>query len=307
MGRRRTQWAGRRVQLASAITAVIAGSLCGASQAAALTACEAVEPTIEHVQLTEVSTAGVAYEAQIDPQNSATTYEFVIVQQLRNPENPLEYGEPAPEDLRAVGGPIPADAGDVKVNGQVTGLQRGYTYWYEVVASNLAGETRSGGDTWFSYFYAGGFPNGLPGLQYRGTPPSPCELEQTEQEAERIAARAEAERQRQAHEHQELLAKEAAVKYASEEAALKRREEEEADAEATSHAPACIVPALKGDTLRAARRAIDEAHCRLGEIHETPRHRGMLMVVGQSQRHGVKLADGAVIALTVRPSRSRHR
>jgi hypothetical protein len=303
----RTQCAGRRVQLASAMTAVIASSLCAASQAAALTACESVKPTIEHVQLTEVSAAGVAYEAQIDPQNSATTYEFVIVQQLRNPENPLDYGEPAPEDLRAVGGPIPAGAGDVTISGQVTGLEHGYTYWYEVVASNLAGETRSGGDTWFSYFYAGGFPYGVPGVKYRGTPPSPCALEQAKQEADRITARTEAERQQQAHERQELLAKEAAVQYAAEEAALKRREEEEADAEATSHAPACVVPALKGDTLRAARRAIDEAHCRLGEIHETHRHRGMLMVVGQSQRHGAKLADGAVIALTVRPSRSRHR
>jgi hypothetical protein len=307
MGTKRARWVGRGSQLAAVVTAVIASSLCCASQAAALTACEAVKPTIEHVQLMEVNAAGVAFEAQIDPQNSATAYEFVIVQQLRNPENPSDHGEPAPEGLRAVGGPIPAGAGDVTVSGRVTGLERGYTYWYEVIASNLAGETRSGGDNWFSYFYAGGFPNGLPGLQYRGAPPSPCELEQTKQEAERIAARAEAERQQHAREHQELLAKEAAVKYASEEAALKRREEEEADAEAASHVPSCIVPALKGDTLPAARRAIDKSHCRLGEVRESHRARGMLIVVGQSHRHGVKLAGGAVIAVTMGTARSRHR
>jgi hypothetical protein len=47
------------------------------------------------------------------------------------------------------------------VSGRVTGLERGYTYWYEVAASNLAGETRSGGDNVFSYFYAGGSPTDI--------------------------------------------------------------------------------------------------------------------------------------------------
>ncbi len=306
MGRKRTRWVGRRVQLASVVTAVIATSLCAASQAAALTACEAVKPTIEHIQLTELNTTGALFEAQINPQNSATTYEFVIVQQLRNPENPSDHGESAPEDLRAVGGPIPAGAGNVTVSGMVTGLERGYTYWYEVVASNLAGETRSEGDNAFSYYYAGGYPYGLPGVQYRGTPPSPCELELTKQYAERIAARAEAERHQQAREHEELLAKEDAARYASEAAALKRREEEDAAPEAAPHIPSCIVPALKGDTLRTARRAIVKSHCRLGEVREPHRARRMLMVVRQSHRHGEKLAGGAVIDVTMGPARSRH-
>jgi hypothetical protein len=305
MGRKRTRWAGRGVQLASIVTAVIASSLCAASQAAALTACEAVKPTIEHVWLTGVNAAGAVFEAQVNPQNSATTYEFVIIQQLRNPENPSDRSEPVPEDLRAVGGPIPAGAGDVTVSGMVTGLERGYTYWYEVVASNLAGETRSNGDNSFSYFYTGGFPNGLPGVPYKATPPSPCALELAQQEAARITVRTEAERRRQAREHEEQVAKEAAVKYASEEAALKRREEEEADAEAASHVPSCVVPTLTGDTLSAARRAIDKAHCRLGEVREPHHHRGMLIVVGQSRRHGEKRAGGTVIAVTMGPARSR--
>jgi hypothetical protein len=271
-----------------------------------MTACEAIKPTIEHVRLTEMNTAGVVFEAQIDPQNSATTYEFVIIQQLRNPENPSDRGEPAPEDLRAVGGPIPAGVGDVTVSGLVKGLERGYTYWYEVVASNLADETRSEGDNWFSYFYTGGFPNGLPGVQYRSMPPSPCELELVKQEAERITARAEAERHQQACEHEEQVAREDAVRYASEAAALKRREEEEAAAEAASRISPCIVPVLKGDTLSAARRTIDKSHCRLGDVREPHRAHGMLRVVGQSHREGEKLAGGTVINVTMGPARSRH-
>jgi hypothetical protein len=272
-----------------------------------MTACEAIKPTIERVGLTEVTLAGVVLEAQINPQNSATTYEFVIVQQLRNPENPSDRSELAPKDLRAVGGPIPAGGGDVTVSGLVTGLELGYTYWYEVVASNLAGETRSGGDNTFSYYYTGGYPYGIGGVPYEATPPSACSIELAEQEAERITASTEAERLQQAREHEELAAKEAAIRYPSEVAALKLREEEEADAEAASHVQSCIVPALKGDTLSLARRAIEEAHCRLGEVREPHRHRGMLVVVDQSHRHDEKLVGGTAIAVTMGAVRSRHR
>jgi hypothetical protein len=292
------------VQLAVVVTAAIASSLCSASQAAALTACEAVEPTIERVELKEVTSAGVVLEAQINPQNSATTYEFVIVQQVRNPS---ESGERTPAGPRTLGGPIPAGAGAVTVSGLVTGLQRGYTYWYEVVASNLAGETRSGGDNWFSYYYTGGYPDGIGGAPYIATSPSACALELTQQEAARIAASAEAERRQHAREHEEQVAKEGAVRYASEAAALKRHEEEEGDAEAASHISSCIVPVLKGDTLSAARRALDKAHCRLGEVHEPHRRRGGLMVVDQSNWHGEKLTGGAAIAVTLGTARSRHR
>ncbi len=304
MGRRRTRWTRRGIQFASIVTAVVASSLCSASQAAALTACEAIKPTIERVGLTEVTPAGVVLEAQINPQNSATTYEFVIVAQVRNPS---ESGERTPEGPRALGGPIPAGAGDVTVSSLVTGLQRGYTYWYEVVASNLAGETRSGGDNTFSYYYTGGYPDGIGGAPYEATPPSACSLELAQREAERITARTEAERRQQASEDEERVAKEDVVRYVSEAAALRQREEEEADAEAASHVQSCIVPALKGDTLSAARRAIEKAHCRLDEVREPHRHRGMLVVVGQSHRHGEKLAGGTAIAVTMGTARSRHR
>lgn len=300
----RVRRARRGVQLASVAITVIAGSLCSASHAAALTACEAIKPTIEHVGLVEVTPAGAVLEAQINPQNSATTYEFVIVQQVRNPS---ESGERTPEGPRTLGGPIPAGAGEVTVSGLVQGLQPGYTYWYEVIASNLAGETRSGGDNTFSYYYTGGYPDGIGGAPYEATPPSGCDLEILQQEAHRYTVEAETKRHQVAREHEEQQAKEAAARYASEAAALKQREEEEANAEAASPLPSCVVPALKGDTLRAARRAIEMAHCRVGEVREPHRHRGTLVVVSQSNRHGQKLAGGTAIAVTMGAARPTHR
>jgi hypothetical protein len=277
-----------------------------------MTACEAIKPTIAHVQLTELNTTGALFEAQINPQNSAATYEFVIVQQLRNPENQSDHGEPAPEDLRAVGGPIPAGAGNVTVSGLVTGLERGYTYWYEVEASNLAGKTRSEGDNAFSYFYAGGFPNGLlPGAPFRSVPPSPCALELVQQEAVRITARTEAERRQAKEQAEQKQAAEAAARYAIEEAEVKQAEEREvkeaAARKATQHL-ACIVPALKGETLTAARRSLRRAHCRLGEVRKSSHDRGKLIVVGQNHQNREKLAGGTAITVIMGTARSgRHR
>lgn len=305
VGSKRVRLAGRGVQPASIAIAVIAAALCSASQAAAMTACEAIKPTIEHVGLVEVTPAGVVLEAQINPQNSATTYEFVIVQRVRNPS---ESGERTPEGPRALGGPIPAGSGEVTVSGLITGLQPGYIYWYEVIASNLAGETRSGSDnTYTFYYYTSGYPNLIGGTPYEATPPSGCQLEILQQKADGYALEAEAKRHQLVLEHEEQLAKEDAARYASEAAALRLREEEEAKAEAASRLSSCIVPALKGDTLRAARRAIEKAHCRLGEVREPHRHRGTLVVVNQSRRHGAKLAGGTVIVLTMGAARSTHR
>jgi hypothetical protein len=297
----------RALRFALVSCAILAGAFVPAS-AQAMTACEAVKPTIEHVGMTEITPAGVMLEAQINPQNSATTYEFVIVQQLRNPENPSDRSEPAPEDLRAVGGPIPAGAGDVAVGGLVAGLERGYTYWYEVVASNLAGETRFGEDNSFSDFYTGGYPYGIGGAPFRAVSPSPCAIELAQQEAGRIAARTEAERRQSAREREELLAKEATARYAAEAAALKRREEEESAADAKVRViPKCTVPSLKHDTLSAARRALVKAHCRLGKVSKPKaHHHGQLVVTQQRVGAGGKLPSDTRIGVTLgRPLRRR--
>lgn len=294
------RWARRGVQLASVTSLIIASCACFASRASALTACQATPATIGPVALTEETPAGVALEAEINPQNSETTYEFVIAWRVLDPS---ERGEPVPGDPRAQGGPIPAGAGDVTVSGFVSGLQPGYTYWYEVIASNLAGKTRSAAQP-FSYYYMGGYPDGTGAGPPYESEVSPCSIESAEHEGEAAFAEAEAERHQHAHEQEEQLAKEAAVRAASEAAALSRQAEEMADAGAAPRISSCIVPALRGDTLIAARRAIDKAHCRLGEVRKPRGSRGRLVVVSQTVRHGRKLAAGAVIAVTMGIARS---
>jgi hypothetical protein len=99
---------------------------------------------------------------------------------------------------------------------------------------------------------------------------------------------------------QEQRAGEAAGHAAEEAAALKRRQEEAIQAATRLEArPACVVPALKGDGLAAARRALARVHCRLGAIHRRMRHRGTLRVRRQSPRAGKRLADHARVALWI--------
>lgn len=162
--------------------------------------------------------------------------------------------------------------------------------WYEVVASNLAGETRSGGDNSFSYYYTGGYPYGIGGAPFRAVPPSPCAVELAQQEAGRIAAKTEAERQQQSREHEEEKAKKSAARYAAEAAALEQREQEETAAEAKVRViPTCTVPSLKQDTLRRVRQALSKAHCRLGKVSRPKGRHGQLVVTQQRVSAGEKL------------------
>jgi hypothetical protein len=295
MGKGGAGVARRSARLASIASLAFAGSLCGVSQASALTACQATAATIDRVGLTEETPAGVAVEAEINPQDSDTTYELVIAWRVLDPS---ERGEPVPGDPRVQGGPIRAGAGPVTVSGFVSGLQQGYTYWYEVIASNLAGKTRSAAQP-FSYYYSGGYPNGTGAGPPYESEASPCSLESAQRQAEATFAEAEA-RRRHAREQEEQLAKEAAARSAAEAAALQRHAEEAAAAGAAPRRrPRCVVPGLRGKTLRAARRALDRAHCRLGEIRWPHRRRGPLVIVGQSLRHGRELAGGATVGVTM--------
>ena len=130
---------GRGVRVFGAACAVVGVLLCCAQGAAALTACETPSPTIDKATLKEVTMAGVAVEAQINPQGTEATYEFLMVWRAVNAS---ERGERIRGTLPAQGGRISAATGDVTVNAFLSGLQSGYTYWYEVVAANLGGEAR---------------------------------------------------------------------------------------------------------------------------------------------------------------------
>jgi hypothetical protein len=65
----------------------------------------------------------------------------------------------------------------------------------------------------------------------------------------------------------------------------------------------CVVPALKGDTLAAARRALRAAHCRLGHVTWPPRGHGRHVVRRQGLRVGSKYPAGTAVAVTLAPVR----
>jgi hypothetical protein len=69
----------------------------------------------------------------------------------------------------------------------------------------------------------------------------------------------------------------------------------------TDETPAvqCVVPALKGDSLAAARHSLTAAHCKLAKVTMPHKHRGALIVKSQSQVAGKTLANETGIAVTL--------
>jgi PASTA domain len=67
----------------------------------------------------------------------------------------------------------------------------------------------------------------------------------------------------------------------------------------------CVVPKLKGKTLKQAKAALARAHCKLGTV-KRPKHRRKLVVAGQSPKPGRMLAQGAKVGVTLAPRRKRH-
>jgi hypothetical protein len=214
-------------------------------------------------------------------------------------------GEPLPGGPLVEEGHIGASSSPVTVSASLSGLQPDYLYWYEVVASNLGGTTRSIANG-FLYFHSSSAPNGaIAGPPYAGpeVERTGCLNEsgdlaaaETVREQREIEAKEAAAKQAIA---KEATAKQAAVKEA-EEAALKRRVEEHP---AVVLPASCIVPSVKGDTLSAARHAIMRAHCRLGRLRRPSHYDGAPIVTGQTPHRGSTLRDGASVALVLGPAR----
>jgi hypothetical protein len=272
----------------------VAASLVFAPGAVAQAPCESEIPAINRVALSEVSLAGAAVEAEIDPRGRETAYEFSVVWQEANPP----HGERPPAGVGVQAGRIVAGSGEVTVHALLSGLQPGHVYWYELVASNSAGEARAEARM-FNYFYTGGFPEGTGGgAPYRSV--EPCWAIESAGRAAEEAVKTYREREA-ARAAEEAAAR---ARLAAEEAAKRQRE---AGALAPVQPTRCLVPNLRGDSLRGARRTLTRAHCRLGAVTR-PRHfRGALVVTGQSPRRGHTLSNGASVAVTLGPPRHRHR
>ena len=260
--------------------ALIAGcaSLAAAGPAAASAPCEAEIPVIKSVALDKTSFAGATVQAEIDTRGRETSYEFAVVWQ----ESAPPHGEAPPAGVGVQTGRIAAGTAPVTVHALLSGLQAGDVYWFEVSAANEAGEARSEARM-FEYFYTGGFPEGSGGgAPYR--PVGPCWAIESGQRAAEQTVREARERE--------------AAKLAQEEAERKAREQA---ALVQVHPVTCRVPALRGDSLRRARRVLERAHCRLGTVRR-PRHsHGALVVIRQGARRGRTLAGGTQIAVTLGP------
>jgi hypothetical protein len=72
----------------------------------------------------------------------------------------------------------------------------------------------------------------------------------------------------------------------------------------------CVVPALEGDSLAEARKALRKANCTLGSVRKPRARHGLIVVRRQNPRAGSKLATGAPVAVRLGQApgaRRRHR
>ena len=248
----------------------------------------------------QVTKTSATIEVGVNPEGGQTTFEIWLECQSAEPFGsacePLTVSEQLQQGVLAPGFELEP------VTAPVEGLQPGYFYKYQVVATNSAGR-------------AGWVGNGLVTCPSEGVcsmqPWLPGEELSTVEQDRKFgeeAPRREAERQAKRREEEERPAKEAAERAAREreihEAGERAgKEAAERDAAAAAQARRCVVPRLDGDSLAAARLALDRHHCRLGKVATPHAHRRALVVGSQSVRSGRKLASGAKVSVTLRPAR----
>ncbi len=269
--------------------ALAAAAILAALVLAPTTAAAAGEPLISEGAAWELS-GEINVGAQINPEGLETSYEIF-----------LEC--PGHAHCQTTQGTLPAIDEARAVHLTLTDPQAGATYLFTVTARNADGKASA---TWS--FQApspptqeippGSAPNGSKVTEHYAPPELPWANQSGKEGAERTVA------EQRAKEHEEQQAEEAAAQHAAE---LKHAEEQAQQAQAEAAArqreeaehPACIVPALKGDTLTAARRALVKADCRLGTVHRVGHHHGTLRVSAQGAPAGEQLVGGARVALWV--------
>lgn len=111
---------------------------------------------------------------------------------------------------------------------------------------------------------------------------------------------------------EEALSMEAEARLAAEEASALQRIERETGTEEQIGQPGgsaamatCLVPSLRGDALRTARRALSKAHCKLGRVFGPRRHRARLVVTRQGERAGALLFNETPVAVRLGKPRSK--
>jgi hypothetical protein len=257
-------------------------------------------PEVKIYGAAAVTKTSAQIEVGINSEGSQATYEIWLECQSAGGDNqtcePLTVGEQLQHGVVAAGLELHT------VTATVSGLQPGYLYKYRVVAANSAGKAGwvgSGLVTCPSEGVCPGQPS-LPGEELWVLEGAIRAGEEAPRlEAERVAKRKE-EEERPAREAGERATREREIREAGERAG---KQASERNAAVTSH-PRCVVPHLDGDSLFAARRALERAHCSLGKVTGFSPHHGALVVGRQSVRSGSKLAGGAKVAVTLRRKRS---
>ena len=284
---------------------LLAGALLAACALAPATAAAAAgEPIISEGTAKEVGKE-VLVEAQINPEGLETSYEILV----ECPDHAL---------CQTTEGKLPAINETRVVHLTLTAPQPDATYLFTVAARNAEGKASASWSFQVPQLTApvippGACPNGCSkNEQYDSETPS-WYTELLNSESNATLKEYEA---KQTREQQEKKTKEA-TRYATEEAELKQAEERDAqEAAAREHQeheeeeaehPACRVPALKGETLAAARLALAKAHCRLGAVHQPAHHDGALYVSAQGAPAGKRLAHNARVALWVGAKRASRR
>ena len=282
--------------LSRACLALLAALLCTALLPAASLAASA--PSIGS-ESASVSEDDATLEVPVRPEGLATKYQFWI--EYAACQSAAGGGPCEAIVVKQVGeGQLPAADEERVLSAQLSGLQWSYTYAFWVVASNADG-TSEGPLRTFTVPSAppedspvgGGVPAefkaetwNMEGARREGE-------EAPRLEAEREALQKEAE-ERPAREAAERAAREREIREAGERAG---REAAARELLAAQQGAQCLVPALRGDSLAAARSALRRQHCRLGEVARPRRHDGALVVTGQSDPRGTRLPPGASVAL----------
>ena len=141
--------------------------------------------------------------------------------------------------------------------------------------------------------------------EYKGTGPSETLRESLEKEAQKAAHEQQEANERAAAKLTQEV-KEREVKAGEEQLAQERQRREEAEREQKNKEVIrrCVVPSLKGDSLKRATAALEKDHCRLGKVG-APHHRSSTSVVtAQQVKPGSRLPAGAAVGVTLgRPKR----
>jgi hypothetical protein len=278
---------------------VVCAALAGASLTPpAVFAAEAQRPEVEASPVTALTEHGATLGAVIDPHGLETEYEFRLVWQ--DPDAHPAVGETMTGGIQTQTGRIAAGAGAQTVSFNVTSLQPGNTYWYELGAINSDGATNGLSPYQFSFHSHAEFPEGESNPPYEGQMPLFVRFEAARLEAQmaQTTRENEARQQQKTREAEEQRAGQA-TRWAAEAAALAHRQQEEAAAQHSQPPAHCVVPALRGQTLKAARRSLARAHCRIGRISRPRRARGVLVVVRQTPPRHRHLAAGTAVSVTL--------